>query len=149
MVADYRHTSRETYGDVNRAGGELRWTLNEKSLLFGVSGHWVNAATTLFVDAAAPSRSLSHKEGRMWVMATKGKLTMSLDGILQRYEGSNPYLNGLTSVYEVVGSLGYQATTNIKVSGDISYGSTPVAKGETRGLLRAEYRFGFAKKGVR
>jgi outer membrane protease len=72
---------------------------------------------------------------------------VSLDGILQRYESDNLYLNGLRNVYETVASLGYQATNNIKVSGDISYGSTPVAKGETRGLLRAEYRFGFGKKG--
>ncbi|MCM2250018.1 MAG: hypothetical protein NDI58_05570 [Geothrix sp.] len=149
LVADYRHTSREAFGDVNRAGGELRWTLNEKALMFGVSGHWVNAGNTIFVDSARPSHSLSHKEGRMWVMATKGRFTMSVDGILQRFEDSNPYLNGLASVYEMVGSLGFQATTNLKVSGDISYGTTPVAKGETRGLLRAEYRFGFAKKGGR
>ena len=50
-------------------------------------------------------------------------------------------------MYEGVGSLGFQATTNMKVSGDISYGSNPVAKHETRGLLKAEYRFGTAKKG--
>jgi hypothetical protein len=80
-------------------------------------------------------------------MVAKGKFSVSLDGILQRYSEANPYLNGLTNVYEVVGSLGYQATSNIKVSGDLSYGSTPLAKSETRGLLRAEYRFGFGKKG--
>jgi len=48
-----------------------------------------------------------------------------------------------------VGSLGFQATKNFKVSGDLSYGSTPVSKNETRGLLRAEYRFGMASKGGR
>jgi hypothetical protein len=80
-------------------------------------------------------------------MATKGKFTASLDGIMQRYESGNPNLAGLRNVYETVASLGYQATNNIKVSGDLSFGSTPVAKSETRALLRAEYRFGFAKKG--
>jgi len=147
MVGDFRHMHRETYGDSTRLGGELRWANSEKTLMAGAAGHYVNAAKTLFVDAAAPYRSLKHAEARAWVMTTKGKFTASLDGILQRYSEANPYLAGLTNVYEVVGSLGYQATTNVKVSGDLSHGTTPVAKNETRGLLRAEYRFGFAKKG--
>lgn len=147
LVGDYRHMHRETYGDSSRIGGELRWANSEKTLMAGAAGHYVNAAKTLFVDAAAPYRSLKHAEARAWVMAAKGKFTASVDGILQRYSKANPYLVGLTNVYEVVGSLGYQATTNVKVSGDLSHGTTPVAKNETRGLLRAEYRFGFAKKG--
>jgi hypothetical protein len=80
-------------------------------------------------------------------MVTRGKLTASLDAILQRYESGNPYLAGVRNIFETVASLGYQASTNMKVSGDVSYGNTPVAKHETRGLLKAEYRFGFAKKG--
>lgn len=147
LMADYRHMSRETFGNVNRAGGEMRWSFNEKAVLLGVGAHWANAVDTKFVDPAAPSRSLSHKEARIWTMATKGKFTASLDGILQRYESGNPYLAGMRNVWETVASLGYQATDNIKVSGDVSYGSTPIAKHETRALLRAEYRFGFAKKG--
>lgn len=147
LVADYRHMNRETYGVVNRVGGELRWANSEKTILAGAGLRYVNAAKTLLVDASAPYRSLKHAEARVWGMTTRGKFTASLDGILQRYSEANPYLAGLTNVYEVVGSLGYQATTNVKVSGDLSRGSTPVAKGETRGLLRAEYRFGFSKKG--
>ncbi|HEY3399079.1 MAG TPA: hypothetical protein VGK03_00475 [Geothrix sp.] len=149
VVADFRHMHRETYGDVTRVGGELRWANSEKTYQAGAAGHYVNAANALLVDATAPYRSLKHGEARLWGMATKGKFTASLDGILQRYSEANPYLNGLKNVYEVVGSLGFQATSNVKVSGDVSYGSTPVAKNETRGLLRAEYRFGFAKKGGR
>jgi hypothetical protein len=45
--------------------------------------------------------------------------------------------------------VGYQVLTHLKLSGDVSYGKTPVAKNETRGLLRAEYRFGMASKGGR
>jgi hypothetical protein len=147
LVADYRHMHRETFGDVNRTGGELRWTFNEKAVLFGVGGHWVNAVDTKFVDPTAPSRSLSHKAARVWTLVTKGRFTASLDGILQRFEGGNPFLAGTRTLYEGVGSLGFQASSNIKVSGDVSYGNTLVAKHETRGLLKAEYRFGFAKKG--
>ena len=147
LVADYRHMHRALYGDVNRVGGELRWANGEKTVMAGAGAHFVNAEKTLLVDATAPYRSLKHAEARAWGMVTKGKLSASLDGIYQRYSKANPYLAGLDNLYEVVGSLGYQATSNVKVSGDLSYGSTAVAKSETRGLLRAEYRFGFAKKG--
>jgi hypothetical protein len=149
LTADYKHTHRESFGDTNRAGGDARWSFNDRAVMFGFSGHVVNAVDTTFVDPKTPYKSLSHREGRGWVMLTKGKFSCSLDGILQRYDEGNPYLAGLKSVYEVVGSLGYQASTNVKVSGDVSYGSTPLAKHETRGLLRAEYRFGMASKGGR
>ena len=149
LVTDYKHTHRESFGDTNRAGGDARWSFSDRAVMFGFSGHVVNATDTMFVDPASPSKSLSHREGRGWVMLTKGKFSCSLDGILQRYDEGNPYLAGLKNVYEVVGSLGYQASTNVKVSGDLSYGSTPVAKHETRGLLRVEYRFGMASKGGR
>jgi hypothetical protein len=146
-IADYRHMHRETYGDTNRAGAELRWANAEKTAQVGLGGHYTNAAKTLLVDAAAPSRSLSNGELRAWGMTTKGKFTASLDAIYQKFKADNPYLAGLTSLYEVVGSLGYQASKNIKVSGDLSHGSTPLAKNETRALLKADYRFGFGKKG--
>jgi hypothetical protein len=146
-VADYRHMHRETFGDANRAGGEMRWSFNEKAVIFGVSGHWVNALDTKFVDPASPYLSLSYKEARVWTLVTKGQFTASLDGILQRYDSGNPYLAGLHNVYEVVGSLGYQVTPNVKVSGDVNYGTNPVAKHETQGLLKIDYRFSTAKKG--
>ena len=149
MTVDYRHMSRESFGDSNRFGGDLRWELNEKSWLIGVGGHRVKAIETKFVDPAAPYKSLSYKEGRLWTMVTRGKLTASLDGILQHFDSTtNPYLSaGVKKVYEAIGSLGYQATSNVKVSGDLSYGTTALSVHETRGLLKAEYRFGTAKKG--
>ena len=147
MVTDYRHMHRETFGDANRIGTDLRWDFSEKSVLLGMGAHVVNAVDSKFVDPAQPYLSLSYREGRMWTMVTKGKVTGSLDAIVQRYDSNNPYLAGMRTVYEAVGSLGYQASEGVKVSGDLSYGSNPVAKHETRGLLRAEYRFGTTKKG--
>jgi hypothetical protein len=152
-VADYRHTHRDLYGDTNRVGGELRWANGEKSILAGAGAHYVNAANVLLVDATMPYKSLKHAEARAWGMVVKGKFTASLDGIYQRYSKADPglavapTLKAPDSLYEVVGSLGYQASTNVKVSGDLSYGTTAAAQHETRGLLRAEYRFGFGKKG--
>jgi hypothetical protein len=147
VMGDYRHMHRETFGDANSAGCEMRWTFNEKAVLFGVSGHIVNAVDTKFVDPLTPYLSLSYREFRAWTLVTKGRFTASLDGILQRYDSDNPYLAGVRNVYEAVGSLGYQATSNVKVSGDVTYGTNPVAKHEAQGLLKVQYRFGFAKKG--
>jgi hypothetical protein len=147
LIADVRHTERQTYGTTTRTGGELRWANAEKTVQVGAGGHITNAAKTLLVDATAPSRSLSNAEARVWGMTTKGKFTGSIDAIVQKFKSDNPYLAGLDSLYEVVASLGYQASTNFKVSGDVSRGSTPAAKNETRALLRADYRFGFGKKG--
>jgi len=147
VVADYRHMHRETFGDANRFGADMRWDFSEKTVLFGLGGHLVNAVDTKFVDPAQPYLSLSHQEGRAWLLVTRGKFTASLDGIMQRYNSGDPYLVGVRKLYEGVGSLGYQASENVKVSGDVSYGTSLVAGHETRGMLKAEYRFGTKKKG--
>lgn len=158
IVWDYRQTRREGRtlanplgggGDATSLGVDLRWTLQEKTLQFGLGDRHVEVKDVKGpVDPLAPYKLLSHDEIRAWVLRSKGKLSLSLDGILQRYtEAQNPYLNGVQNLYEVVGSVGYQASTHVKVSGDLSYGSTPITKNEVRGLLRAEYRFGVGKKG--
>jgi len=146
-VADYRHMNRLSYGETNRGGGELRWASSDRKVLVGASAHYTNAQVTLLVDATNPARSLSNGEVRAYGIVTKDKFTGSLDAIYQKFKASNPYMAGLKNAHEVIASLGYQATKNVKVSGDISNGSTPAAKNETRGSLRAEYRFGFGKKG--
>jgi hypothetical protein len=146
-IADARHTERQTYGTTTRTGGELRWANAEKTAQVGAGAHYTNAAKALLVDATAPSRSLTNAEARAWGMVTKGKLSASLDAIVQKFKADNPYMAGLKTAHEVIASLGFQASQNFKVSGDLSHGSTPAAKNETRALLRADYRFGFGKKG--
>lgn len=148
LVADYRHTHRETYGDASRFGGEVRWNLEKQKLQAGFAYHRVSASDARVVDSAVPSFSLSHWEARAWVMAEKGKFSASLDGILHRFDDEkNPYLNGRTDLFELVGSLGMQTTADLRVSGDLVYAATPQFRKEVRGLLRAEYRFGMARKG--
>lgn len=149
VVGDYRHTHRETYGDTNRYGADLRWVPAEK-FLTGFGAHRVNAADAVVVDPRVPSYSLSHTEVRAWAMYGTEKITASVDAILQNFDDKkNPNLNGQTSLYELVASLGYQVMPSLKVSGDLGYGKTALAKNEAKGLLRAEYRFGFGRKGGR
>jgi len=148
VVADFRHTHRDTYGDANRFGGELRWASSDRKLLSGFGYHRVSADDVLMVGAIVPSYSLSHEEVRGWVMYEAGALFASLDGIFQTFDDkANVDLNGHTSIYQVVASAGIKAAENLKFSGDISYGANPFFSKELRGLLRAEYRFGSAGKG--
>ena len=149
VVGDYRHTHREMYGDTTQFGGEVRWAPAEK-LLTGFGAHRVNATREVVVDPIHPSYSLTHTEARAWAMYGTEKLTASADAIVQKYQDkTNPNLNGQAWLYEVVGSLGYQVMPSLRVSGDVGYGRTALAKNEAKGLLRAEYRFGMAKKGGR
>ena len=78
-------------------------------------------------------------------MYEKGRFSATLDGIHHSFEDArNPNLNGRSSVYEVMGSVGFQATPSFRMSGDVLFGVTPLLKKETMALLRADYRFGTA-----
>ena len=146
-VVDFKKTDRESYGQATRFGGELRWRAKE-GVQSGLGFHRVNADDVPISGVYLASYGLSYREIRAWVMVEKGKLSGSLDAIHHNFDDkANPNLNGKTSVYEVVGSVGYQAATNFKIAGDVSYGVTPLLQKETRALLRAEFRFGMASKG--
>jgi len=147
-VVDYKRTHRDSYGDATRFGGELRRYPTEAGFQYGFGFHRVNADNVPFSGAFITSYGLSYRELRAWVMYEKQRFTASLDGIHHHFDDAdNPNLNGQTSVYEVVASLGYQATPNFKVSGDLIQGVTPLLKKETMALLRADYHFGMALKG--
>ena len=148
VTADFRHTQRESYGVANRFGADVRWAPEGTKIKSGFGYHKVNADSVLLVDSLVPSYSISHSELRAWVMFEKGKLFTSFDAIFQGFDDNkNPHLNGQSSLWEAVGSLGFQATENLRVSGDLSYAATALAKKEVMGLLRAEFRFGTSRKG--
>lgn len=148
VVADFRQTNREAYGDATRIGADVKWNLSKLKLVSGFGYHRVNADNAPLLGTKTPAYSLSHEEARAWVMVQKGLMSASLDGIFYNFnDKTNPNLNGKSSIYQVVGSLGYQTTTNLKISGDISYGDDALFKKQVMGLLRIEYRFAFAGKG--
>ncbi len=148
VVADFRQTNRETYGDVTRFGADLKWNLGKLKVMSGFGYHRVNADNAPLIGTKSPAYVLSHEEARAWVMYQKGLMSASLDGIFYNFDDkNNPNLNGKGSIYQIVGSLGYQTTTNLKISGDLSYGDDALFKKQVMGLLRVEYRFAFAGKG--
>lgn len=147
-ILDVKKTDRESYGQATRVGGELRWRPKGTSLQSGLGYHRISADDVPFAGVLITSYGLSYNEIRAWVTYEKGKFTAAADAIHHSFsDKQNPNLYGKTSVYEVVGSVGYQAATHFKISGDLSYGVTPLLQKETRALFRAEYRFGFASKG--
>ncbi len=149
VVADYRHTTRDAFGDSNRFGATLRWNLEKQKIQTGFSYHRVTTDDATLVDPARPAFGLSHHEARAWAMAERGRLFGSVDAIVQRYDDEkNPYLNGKPNLFETVASLGVSLSKNAKLSGDLSYATNPLFKKDVRGLLRLEYRFVSARKGA-
>ena len=147
-TVDFKKTDRETYGQATRMGGDLRWRPKGTTIQTGFGYHRVSADDVPVTGVFITSYGISYNELRAWVTYEKGKLTASADAIHHSFsDKENPNLNGKTSVYDLVGSLGYQVWTNFKISGDLSIGVTPLLQKETRALFRAEYRFGMASKG--
>lgn len=148
LVADYKQTHRELTGDSRKFGGDFRYSLEKLGLRTGLGVHRVTADDVPSVDRLVPVYTWSHSEYRAWAMYEKAKFTASLDGIYLRFDSKdNPNLNGRSSTSEWVASAGYQALQDLKVSADFSYGADAWFKKETRGLIRAEYRFGLGSKG--
>lgn len=146
---DVKRTDRELYGDTTRAGADFRYSIASMHLLLGAGYHHTNAYRVVSVDANTPSFSLSHGEERAWAIYENGAFSASLDAIRFHYgdASANPSLNGKAVESQIIGSLGYQAMANLKVSGDLSVADTPLYQKQVMGLVRIEYRFGFAGKG--
>jgi len=148
ITADYRHISRDTFGDSNRFGAELRWAKSAMKLVGGAGYHRISTSDVKLVDPSKPSYSLSHHEIRAWAMYDADKLRASVDGILHVFDDdNNPNLNAQSSLCELVASAGLKPSDNLLVSADLAFAATAVAKSEIRGLLRVEYKFGFSAKG--
>jgi hypothetical protein len=149
ILPDYKRIERDLYGTTNRAGLDLRYHFTASHVLAGMGYHAIKAFDVVAVDAFTPSFSLSHQEARAWAMYENGALALSLDAIQFHYQDAdlNPNLKGKNSESQVVGSVGYQFLANLKLSADLSVQSSPLYGRQTMGLLRLDYRFGFAGKG--
>jgi len=144
LTVDYRHINRETFGDAQRVGFEYRTPKIDDKMAGGLGYHRLDITNVKSTDPLRPYYSLSHHEIRAWAMYGTDKLNASLDGIAQVFDDdSNPSLHGQSSLCEVVASVGMKPTENLRVSADLAYGNTALAKSEARGMLRIEYKFGF------
>ena len=147
-TVDFRHIKRDTYGNTNRYGVDLRWAVPEAKLKAGGGLHRVSGADALTRTATPTFYGLSRTEARAWVMVESGRATASLDGIYYHFDdAANPNLNGKSSMSQLVASAGFRPVENLAVSGDLSYGMNPLYQYETSVLLRTTYRFAVASKG--
>lgn len=148
LVADYRHTKRDTYGSSDRYGVEARLFFLDQKLKSGLGYHRVDAADITVAIATPFTYGLSHHEIRGWVSGTMDKYSASLDAIGHIYDDrNNPNLYGKTTAYELIASVGYRLFPNLALSGDVSYGANPLYANEFKGLVRAEYSFSATGKG--
>jgi hypothetical protein len=149
IVGDVRRSERTSYGDATRAGGEARYTFTNAHVVAGAAYHQVNADDVLPVNAQFAAYSLSHSEERVWVMADRGAYSASLDMIRLHYDDAdaNPNLHGQSIESAIVGSLGYKAKDNLRLSADLSVEDNALTKSQVMALLRVQYTFGLAAKG--
>jgi hypothetical protein len=150
VVADFRHTKRETYGEANRFGAEVRWNLTKWKIQTGAGIHRVSADDTVSKIDPATTYGLSHTELRGWAMWDGGFYFASADGIYQKFtDKNNPNLYRKDWAAEAVASGGIRPNESLKVSADMVVATNAYTKKEVRGLVRVEYRFGMAGKGGR
>jgi hypothetical protein len=135
ISADYRHYKRDSIGNSDRFGGELRLTLLDNRFRAGASYHRLDAASGVN----------SFHEMRGYVLMDWSKVVASVDAIDHIYDDS---IYGRKSAYEVQGSLGFRITANVALSGDVSYGQNPQNTEEVKGLVRLTFNYNTASKGA-
>jgi hypothetical protein len=144
-VVDVKKTNRDTYGRATRFGGEVRHHVGDTGVLYGLGAHRVIADDVPIAGVLTTLYGLSYNEARLWMMYAKERLSVSFDGIMQEFDNRNN-LSGRSSLHELVGSLGYQVTSAFKVTGDLSYGTTPDLDQQTVAMVRLDYHFGLGGK---
>ncbi len=135
FTADYRHYNRDTVGNTDRYGGELRLTLLDNKLRGGGAYHRVDA----------PTGVNSFHEMRAYAMLDWNKVRGSVDAITDLYDDA---IYGRRSAYEIQGSLGFRIVPNVTLSGDVSYGQNPQSAEEVKGLVRLTFNYTTASKGA-
>ncbi|HEY6007552.1 MAG TPA: hypothetical protein VIU40_04455 [Geobacteraceae bacterium] len=132
---DYHHYDRNTLGNSDRFGGDLRLTLLDNKLRTGASWHRLHAATG----------ANSYHEMRAYALMDWGKIQTSVDAISDLYDDK---IFDRYSAYELQGSLGYRIVPNVTLSGDVSYGQNPQLRDEVKGLVRLTFNYNTASKGA-
>jgi hypothetical protein len=131
----YQRIKRDTLGNADRYGAELRMNFLENKLRPGASYFRVKGDT----------RSRSYHEVRGYILYDPAKLVTSLDAIAHIYDEK---IYNKKNAYEIAASLGYRFLKNLLLSADMSYGENPQYKDEVKGLLRLTYNYTLARKGA-
>lgn len=142
-AVDYHHYNRETKGNSDRCGFDLRGTFDDNKVRTGFSYHYVKGADAASVNGSTPATR--YNELRGYAMYDAHTYVAAFDGIAQLY---NQNINGRNNAFEVLASLGYRFAHNLLLSGDISYGQNPEYNDEVKGLIKLVYNFTTEGKGA-
>jgi len=140
--ADFKHYTREI-GKAERFGGDLRFTLLNKSLRSGIGYHYLRSGQNFAIIPSSNASGSFHEVRGYAMHDTKGYFA-ALDAIGYFFKKS---INDKASAWELTGSLGYHITPALALSGDISYGQNPQFDDDLKGLLRLTYNMNFTGKG--
>lgn len=142
VTADYKHYTRDI-GEAARFGGDLRFTIMENAVRTGIGYHYLRSGPDFAVIPSASSSGSFH-EVRAWAMRDSKTYFAAVDAIGYFFKQN---INGKSSAWEFITSLGYHLTPDLVLSGDISYGQNPQFNDEVKGLLRLTFNTNIAGKG--
>ncbi len=123
-------------GDARRGEIGVRYSYNERKDAAGLSAAVVTA------DADENE----YTEYRAFASYSPAAWRFALDGLTHRYK-ADPLGGANKTEYQVVASAGWQALSNLKVTGDLTYTQSPQFKEDTRGLVKASLDLGAAAGG--
>jgi hypothetical protein len=136
VIGDYRHYKRDSLGQSDRYGAEVRCSLMDNQVRTGVGFHRSRGGDNIN----------SYAEARAYAMYRGQKYQGSLDGIVHVYDAA---INGKHNAYGLTASAGYRVLPDLLVSGDVGYGDDPRQNRDFRGLLRITYNFNYTTKGAK
>ena len=144
LALDYRYTGQDTRNGSNRIGGELRVAFLDGLLRTGLGYHWVDGGTVKagYVDNFVIT---SYNELRGYGLYAKNRFEASIDCIADFYERD---IYGTSTAFVLQASAGYTFLPELKLSADLSYGSTPQMDDEFMALLRLTFAYTTTSKGA-
>ncbi len=118
-------------GDARRGEIGVRYAYNDRKDAAGLSAAVVTADRD----------ENEYTEYRAFASFSPAPFRFALDGLTHRYK-TDLLGTGTKDEYQVVASAGWQALSNLKVSGDLTYTRSPRLKEDYAGLVRASLDLG-------
>ena len=128
LVLRYKNYDYDISGSAQNFGGTLKYTMGE-SLAAGVS-----------VDRMdGHENDLRYNQYRTYATGKIRNFDITADLMDVNYDRK---INRVTDAYALVGSIGYNINSSMRVASDIEYSKSPYFDDDVRGMLKFIYKFG-------